>query len=271
MPGSSVDPRLLETARSVEWRTRRILGGMRFEDRTTRELVSNQLRVRIPGVNLFWNRSGHLILSQAPGLESYTRGFRSVPHLSSEDSLSFVGTVEDLTGRYLSRSFSFRLPRDPDPTRHESSDSLFQAVSVALFPSPIASASHPLWSQVRVSLARSLHGAIEPLSEAFVRITDASGTSVLGSGLTDSRGEGVIFIPGVPLARSAEGAHEDEEEPVVVYDLPARIQVVWKPLEEKPPDPDHLEEERAVLVRSDEPLFLKAGRTERIRRTLTIA
>lgn len=270
MPRASVDPRLLETARLLEWRTRRILGAVRFEDRTTRRPVTSRLRVRLLGVDFWWNRFGDLILCRAQGLASHVEAFRNLPDLPAVASLSFNGSVEDSTGTYLARSFSLRLPRDPDPSHHDRFDSLFQPERIALFPSPTATSAHPLWSQVRLSLARAVEGGSEPLSGALVRITDTTGSTVLGSGLTDSRGEGVAFIPGVPLARSAQGGDGDEDEPVLVYELSARLQVVWKPLNGALPDPDLLEAEHETLVRSDEPFSLKAGRTERIRKILTI-
>ncbi len=270
MPAASVDPSLLQNVRSVEWRTRRILGAVRFEDRTTGETVSKGLQVCIPGVKVLWNHSGYLVLCRATGLEFHTEAFRTVPETPISQSLSFAGTVKDLSGCYLSRSFTLRLPRNSDPTRHELSESLFQPVVISLFPASSARTFHPLWSQVRVSLSYTVHGEIEPLSGALLRVTDALGSSLFASGLTDRRGEGIVFIPGIPPARPAEGENGNEEEPVVVYELPARLQVVWRSLEVDPPDPDRLEAERESLVRFDEPLFLKAGRTEKIRRILTV-
>lgn len=270
MPTASVEPRLLATLMSVEWRTRRVLGAVRFEDRATRDPVSARLQVRIPGVEVSWNLSGLAVLVRARGLEPHTEAFRAAPGNPPPESVAFTGTVEDPAGGYLPRSFSVRLPRDPDPNRHEDPRSLFQPVSVALFPAPSAGTAHPLWSRIRVSLARSVEGEKEPLSGALVRITDAAGDVLLGSGLTDARGEGIVFLPGIPPARSSEGGNGDEEEPVVVYELPARIQVVWEPPGEAPPDPDHLEAAREDLIRSDDPLSLKAGRTERFRKTLTM-
>jgi hypothetical protein len=99
----------------------------------------------------------------------------------------------------------------------------------------------------------------------------------LASGMTDARGEGLVVVPGIPFARSSEGGidgnggghEEDSEEPVLAYETPVRLQIVWDAGMEGFPDPDRLERERGRFLRGDDTLTLKAGRTERIRKTVS--
>uniref|UniRef100_A0A832A2S6 Uncharacterized protein n=1 Tax=Desulfacinum infernum TaxID=35837 RepID=A0A832A2S6_9BACT len=277
MPSTSVDPQGLSNLRFVEWRIRRILGAVDFVDLTTEMPVKGTLCVDIPGVRLMRNLSGRYIIHEAIGLEQHGPAFRAPPQDPPLQSLSFRGTVEDPSRRYLARSFTLVLPRDPDPAHPDAEPSLFRPVRVPLYPAPAAPPPPFRWSLVRVSLDRLVGGRSMPLSGALVRITDSSGAVLLASGMTDARGEGLVLVPGIPFARSSDGGangngggHEDDsEEPVLVYETSVRLQIVWNADVEGFPDPERLERERASFLRSDDALSLKAGRTERIRKTVS--
>ncbi|MEJ5365802.1 MAG: hypothetical protein WHS86_11915 [Desulfosoma sp.] len=277
MPSMSVDPQGLSRLRFVEWRIRRILGALDFVDLTTGFPVNRTLCVDIPGVGLMRKPSGRYIIQKAAGLEHHGQAFRAPPQDPPLQALPFRGTVEDPSRRYLARSFTLLLPRDPDPAHPDVEHSLFQPARVSLFPAPAASVPGIRWSLVRVSLDRSVDGRSVPLSGALLRITDSSGAVLLASGMTDARGEGLVVVPAIPFARSSEGGTngtgdghgDDTEEPVLVYETPARMQVVWDAEAVGFPDPDRLEKEHESFLRSEHALTLKAGRTERIRKTVS--
>ncbi len=277
MPSSSVDPKVLAAVRTVQWHQRRILGAVAFIDRTLEIPVTTPLIVHIPNATLLRNRSGRYVIHRAVGFDEHVASFRAPPDEPPLEDRSFLATVEDPTGRYLARSFSVSLPRDPDPNHADDGDSLFQPVYVRLFPAPALPFLRPLWSVVRVSLCGYQKGRRQPMAGALVRVTDVAGSLLLGSGMTDRRGEGIVPVAGIPYARSSEGGGDgngggdEDAEPVLLYETPARLQLVWDPEAEDPPDPDRLERNHASFVRHDESLSLKAGRTQKVQRTVFIA
>ena len=215
----------------MEFIDRRVLGALRFADAVTGATVAAPLRVRADGVRWIRNRRGWWVIASAPGLESHALSFEAPPNLPALESVPVVVRVADDTGRYLPRRVRVRLPRTSAQARADDDDSLFRPIDVRLFRAPAA----PLvagWATVRVSAEED--GA--PLGGALLRVVRASDPArVLGTGMTDARGEGVVPVPGIPATTWQEG-----QGGVLQTELEAEVRLFWAADGEQPPDPDVL-------------------------------
>ncbi|HEX6042351.1 hypothetical protein [Longimicrobium sp.] len=215
---------------SAETIDRRVLAALRFRDAVTGATVAAPLDVRAAGARWIRNRRGWWILAGAPGLEAHTASFAAPPAAPALGSVALGVRVADPAGRYLPRVVSLALPRNPDPLKADKPDSLFQPVEVDLFPSPAAAVS-PNWAVLRVSAL----GADGPLAGALLRVVrKASPTTVLGQGMTDARGEGLIAVAGIPVT-----TWEEEQGSVLATEVEARVDLFWQ-AGAGPPDPDAL-------------------------------
>jgi hypothetical protein len=230
---------------------RRVLGAVRFVDVTTRLPVHAPLNVRAGvveiedtprgyrmtgGVPIRSTPRGYYVLERAPGLEDFEAAlakdaFAAPPDEPAVGAVAVTLTVvDDRERRYLPRRWTVRLPRDTD---RDSSESLFQAVEVAMFPSPAARTS-PGWAVLRASLVDNATSA--PLPGALLLVRRASDGTTLGRGLSDDRGEALVSIAGIPVTTWGEGAG-----PVLATRVDATLAVAANPGAPKPPDPDDLE------------------------------
>lgn len=215
---------------SAEMLDRRVLAAVRFRDAVTGGTVTAPLTLQAAGARWIRNRRGWWILSQAPGLEAHTMSFAAPPAKPAVGSAVLAVRVEDPTGRYLPRVAVLALPRDPDPLKAARPESLFQPLEVDLFPSPAAPVS-PNWAVLRVSAA----GPDGPLAGALVRVVrKAAPATVLGRGMTDARGEGLIAVAGIPVTTWEEG-----QGSVLATEVEARVDLFWQ-AGAGPPDPDAL-------------------------------
>jgi hypothetical protein len=230
----------MSVAETVDWR---VLGAVRFVDAIGGRLVADRLAVTGDGLRWLRNRSGHHVLALAPGLEAHAGRFAAPPAGPPAGSVTAPLSVRDPGGRWLARRAVVRLPRDPDPEHAARAASLFRAVDVALFPSPVV-VPPPGWAVVRAAV-RGDGG--RPLAGALVRMRRRGDEARIGWGMTDGRGEALVAAPGLPTTASGE----DDEGPVLVREVAVTLDVLWDPAAGAAPDPDALEAEgEERLVRS---------------------
>jgi hypothetical protein len=242
----------------------RILGAIRFVDSISRSTVMSSLVVRGPGLRVLRNLSGLYVIAEGPGTEVHTGTFELPrpplpPVPPAIGSVNVALTVIDPSGRYLARSATVAVPRDPDPVLHTQPSSLFRPFEVELFPSP----TMPLgegWATLRISVKR--WGSEIGLPFAFVRVRRASDNAVLARGLADERGEALVGVPGIPITTWNAGSSST----VTTSTVEARIAACFDPAAFEPttdtyPDPGALEQAFSTLPHSsDLQLNLAAGR-----------
>lgn len=243
---------------------RRVLGAVRAVDRATGRIVSARLSVTAPGVRFVRNRSNLYVVFAAPGLDAHTWAFERPPRHPRLRTVLATASITDPTGRYLPRTFALRLPRDPAPQRRGEPDSLFTPVEVALYPAAAAPIGNN-WSTVRARIATAVGAA----PGALLRVVRPGDGTVLGSGIADRRGEALVVVPGVPITNFSEEEADgedggDAEAPVVVSEVPARLEVSLRAGATWPVDPDELEQDHAAALRATRDITLRTGRTERV-------
>lgn len=247
-----------------------ILGAVRFIDAIVRTPILDQLVVSAPGVKLIRNRSNLFVIAGAPGADAYTMTFNLPvpPPPPAVGSISVTLTVRDPSGRYLPRSATFSVPRDPDPANVAKPNTVFLPVDVELFPAPT---QPPRTGSAILRLSVKRTGTDEGLPFAYVRVRRSSDDAVLAFGLADERGEVLIPIPGIPVTTwgtTATGA-------VTTTGLRAKLAVYFDALAfdrslGRYPDPTALEGKFSTLPHStDVEVDLTSGRevTRRIELT----
>jgi hypothetical protein len=230
---------------------RRLLGAVRFVDVVTGTEVLSPLRVSAPGVRWVRNLRGWFVAASAPGLDAHTLTIDKPPAQPAPGKTPVALSVDDPTGRYLPRGASLALPRDPDPGKKEAAASLFTPAEVELYPSPTAPVS-PGWAVIRASVVTK---GQKPVSGALLRVSRKSG-ELLGRGMTDARGEGLVGIAGIPVT-----TWDDEgQEGVLAREMDARLDVLWSP--QSAGDPEVLPKVKPVATQE---LKLASGRTITLR------
>ena len=224
----------------------RVLGALRFVDATTGVGIKAPLRVTAPLARFVRNRTGAYAVTWASGLDAHVERFHAPPSppLDSPpfDSLPFAVAVSDPARRYLDRSSSFRLPRDPDPAHAADDNSLFRAMVIPLYPSPIAPID-PGWAVVRASVRDSSGTA---LPGAYLRLRRASQPTAtnppLARGMADDRGEALIPVAGVPVTNW----EADDTRPVLSTEIEAVLEAYYDANAGSPPDPDLIDSRRLL-------------------------
>jgi len=236
----------------------RVLGAVRWLDAVTEGPIARPLAVASPDLRFVRNRSGLSVIVSAAGMGAY-EACLDLDSLSPADvvpglSLDFTAAVSDPTGRYLPRRFSLKLPRQAKPLRlpngQRPADSIFEPMSVSLLPSPLAEVATG-WAQVRIT-ARTAEGA--PLKNLYLRVIATAGNAILGRGMTDGRGEGLVIVPGLKLFAPGNTPNEvttSETEVRLEAVLPAGNDLVdWTAMEPQ-----------AAAAENTTTLKLKAGKT----------
>jgi hypothetical protein len=217
----------------------RVVGAVRFLDATTKVPVQTLLQVESDVASLYRNRSGLYILRSAIGLEAHNDSFEQPPATPAIGSVSVALTVSDPQGEYMDRRCTLALPRDPNPGHASRANSLFLPVDFGLYPTPAAAIS-PGWATIRASVTKS--GDNSPLSGALVLVTRTSDSVLLANGLSDSRGEALVAVAGIPVITFDSGSG-----PVIAKATDVSVQAVFDPGGGDVPDPDALEANRAHL------------------------
>jgi hypothetical protein len=221
----------------------RVLGAIRFLDGTTLQKVGGGLKVQAGEAVLRPNRSGLFVIWSAP-------------------ASPLVGTVTDTSANYLPRQFTVQLPRDTNPAHADQAASIFQAVDVRLLPSPVASV-FPGWAVLRARVKKA--GSDTTLANALIRISRTSDLKLLAVGMSDSRGEALVPVPGVPVTTFDSGAG-----PVTATEIDVQIQTVFDPAITGLPDPDDLEARKGALPSSTASAKVASGRVLVTELTVTL-
>jgi hypothetical protein len=237
---------------------RRVLGAVRFVSAASGLVVDAPLRVAGAGLRLVRNRSGLYVLAAATGLDAVTAAFDAQPDAPAVGSVRVTMTVSDPARRYLPRRFTTGLPRQPAPAGAGGAASLFTPVDVTLFPGPSAPTGAN-WSIVRARVTAA--GGDTGLGGALIRVVRASDSALLTRGLTDTRGEALVAVQGLPAVTWGAG-----DGPVVTSTTDAFLDVTFDPAADWPVDPDDLDARRDGLPKSRQPVQLTAGglRTQRL-------
>jgi len=232
-------------------------------DGVTGQPLLSPLSVRREGATWIRNRQGLYVLTGAAGLESHQDVLSEPPSDPALGSVTLVVNIVDPSGIYLSRKQSINLPRDPDPSHVGDSQSLFQPIESRLYPSPKAPVSSA-WAVIRATVARE--GSEQKLGGALIRVLRVSDGAVLARGLSDTRGEALVAVPGIPVT-----TWESSPGPVMGTEVDVQVEVVVDPIAGDVPDPDELEENRASLPNGQVVVKLASGRTVVCRLTVTIS
>ncbi len=233
----------------------RVLAAVRAVDAALGAPILSRLVVTAEQVRIIRNRSGLYVIAGAPGTEAYTARFQlpvppAAPVPPPVGSVEIALSIADPSGRYLPRSATIRVPRDPDPAHRDQAGSLWTPIDVELFPSPTRSIGDG-WATLRLSIKRA--GSQLGLPFAFVRVRRASDDSLLGRGLADERGEALIGIPGIPVTTWST----TPGSPVTTSTIQARVAAcfdrdAFDPATGTYPDPAELEAAFATLPHSTE-------------------
>jgi hypothetical protein len=203
----------------------RVLGAVRWVDAVTERAIPLPLAVSAPDLHFVRNLSGLSVIVSATGLDTYEHYF-DLSTMPAEErvadlSREFSASVSDPTGCYLPRAFKIKLPRLTNPPRQPDgsrpASSIFDPIDISLLPASMTRVASG-WAQVRVS-ARST--AAHPLKNLYLRLVATSGDKVLGRGMTDARGEGLVIVPGLKLF--APGETDDE---VTTSETEARLEAI---------------------------------------------
>lgn len=236
--------RLLRELERAEWR---VLAAVRPVDAVTGAVITWPLTLgaETEAIRIVRNRSGLLVIASWGRLADHERSFLEPPAVAP-GSMPLDLVLRDPLGRYLPRRLSLALPRDPEA---EGTDSLFEPVSVPLFPATTA-ATGANWAVVRVSVREAVSG--DRLGGALI-VARREGV-IVGRALSDGRGEALLALPGIPMQTFG-----DAEDAVVVSEVEVALEARFDPaagtrisateleVAARPPiplvDPDRLESE----------------------------
>ena len=249
---------------------RRYFGALKCIDKATGFHLNRRMQLSSDDLAFVRNRSSLYVIKQAAGLAQYSESFETAPAEPATESLSFNVEVKDPLGQYLPRMLEVALPRDADPANANDQASLFQAIDVELYAAPNADIMAN-WSTVRVSIQRAdPESGQVPVAGGLLRVIRTSDDAVLSSGLSDERGEALVVVPGVPITQFAddlgEGDAFDPEvvTPVVISEIPARLELSLAPEPAWPANPDLLELNHVANIVATENLTLRTGRMEKV-------
>jgi hypothetical protein len=189
-------------------------------------------------------------------VNAHTDAFTAIPGTPPLRSVSLTLTVSDPGRRYLSRTTTLLLPRDPAADAGPE-NSLFRPVVVPLFPSPSA-VIEPGWAVVRATVRRPGSGSGTGLGGAYLRVRRASQPTEadppLARGMADERGEALVPVTGVPVTNF----DAEDGGPVLSPDIDAVLEAYFDASAGNTPDPDALEARR-LLPPSNPNALLKAS------------
>jgi hypothetical protein len=238
---------------------RRVLGAIRFLDATTQLTIVAPIVIEALGLKLVRNPRGYYVIFKAPGFENYTQDFLQPPIASS---INIELKVSDPTGQYLPRRKTIGLPRDPTPPNASQTNSLFKPIDVLLFLAPIGQTAIG-WAIIRASVTQQ--GTNRPLSGALLRVLRASDLTHLASGLTDSRGEALVAVTGIPIT-----TWEEQGGPLLTSEIDVILQAIIDPAAGEISDPDDLEARRESLPSGNFTTKLASGRAIAITLPITL-
>jgi len=187
-----------------ELQDRRVLGGVVFIDAITQTSIVDRLSVQSIDLDLRPNRSGVYAIFNAPGFNALTSQFAPTA-ADWPAAQSYEITVSDPSWRYIARRARVQAPQPLAAA--------FAPQRVALYPGPSRSIA-PNWAVVRASVTAN-DGRRLPWTVVQVVKSD---NSVVATGITDARGEGLLAVVGlgVQVSANASGAVTEVTIPVTV-------------------------------------------------------
>jgi hypothetical protein len=259
---------------TVESIVRRVFGAIQPVEATTSMPISWPLHVSSATARLVRNQRGLYVITHIEGLEEYTVAFHTLPNLPPR---AVTVTVADPHSRFFPAQLSLALPRDPDPDNAGNPDSLFQPVTVQLYPTPNA-AIFPGWAFIRATVVDASSGARLPGALLRVLRTSNGETVVIGRGLTAWSGrilgDGLIPLSGLPVTTWGDengngnggpigGGPADEAE-VIVTEIPLTVEAYYNPDFDPDsgdiPGVDDLETRRDTLPANQVETTVRSGR-----------
>jgi hypothetical protein len=241
---------------------RRVLGAVRFVDASTASTVQDGLSVQSAQADLRRNLSGLWVIWNAPGLEPHTAVFDQPPAAPPLGSVAVTLTVADNAARYLARHVTIPLPRDPAAANADHPVSLFQPVDVALYPAPAAPVM-PGWAVIRAHISNAATN--QGLAGALLRVLRTADQQVLARGMSDSRGEALVVVPGIPVTTFNAG-----DGPALATEVDVTVEAIFDPAAGAVTDPEAVES-KAGLPRASSAQKLAAGRELAIGLAVTVA
>lgn len=227
---------------SLEHCDRRIIGAVRLVDATTQLPIREPLHIEAPRAQFWRNRSGYYVIVQAPGFAAYTRSFPDAVAIAQRD---LELTIADPAGQYLTQRQSIPIP----PTDR------FQPTDVRLFLAPTAKPATG-WALIRATITRQ--GTTQGLAGAFVRVVRSSDAQVLGTGLSDGRGEALVAVAqGIPAITWREIAGRL----VMTSEIAVSVQAFFDATASPIPNPVELERTLASLSTASTNLTIAASRS----------
>ena len=249
---------------------RRVLGALRLIDHTTEALIRRPMQLTADNVRFIRNLSSFYVISAAPGLASHLTEFASPPSQPAVGSIEISVNIADKKRTYLPRLLSIDLPRNPEPADSDQADSLFQPVDVFMYRATNAF-TNINWSVIRGSVFRlDAQDNRIPIRGALLRVVRSDDDAVLARGLSDTRGELLVTVAGIPITNFSNGEDDDDSVPsgpVVTSETAVRLEVIVDSALPWPVNPDVLEANMATMLRNqDQPtiLTLKTGQTETV-------
>jgi hypothetical protein len=204
--------------------------------------AATPVSVIAPGVKLLVKRPGELVVLDAPGFSKYTASF-DTPATPAPGSVAVQLDIRPANPGYGARRFALSLPRDPDPAHAASDASLFRPVEIPLLPSPQATVTG-LVAALRVTVTRSDDN--RRIEGALVRLRPEGGRPQAVA-LTDSAGDALLLIAGIPLASPGPGG-------VVRSDIGAQLDAIVDPVFVRFHTIDEIDGARAAAARRNSAL-----------------
>jgi hypothetical protein len=183
---------------------RRVLGGIVFLDAITQASIVGPLSVTSADLTLRPNRSGTYAIFNAPGFGDLTTAFAPTP-ADWRGPQSFEITVTDPSVRYIARRKHVSAPQPLS--------AVFTPQPVYLYPGPAMPVA-PNWAVVRASVTAN---DSRPLPWAILKVVRNDNSSVIATGMTDARGEGLLAVMGLGVQVSTtSGSVTEVTTPVTI-------------------------------------------------------
>lgn len=167
--------------------------------------VLGQVRLTGPGLRTVAKGGGRYAVISAKGFADYESGFAAPPAAPAVGSTNLRIDVRPADGALAPRSATLKLPRDPDPAKATTADSLFAAIPVVLLPAPQSSIPSSS-AAVRVTVRAKNDG--RRVAGALVRVSSTGGT-FKARAVTDAAGEALVIVPQFPLSHTGPGGQMD--------------------------------------------------------------
>jgi hypothetical protein len=237
---------------------RRVLGAIAFVDAATGSQVTAPLTLRSDRLGFLHNRSGLWVVNRLRAetpdevaLAAHLRAFAAPPATPVTGAVGFSIAVEDAGGRYMPRVVRLALPRPVDE--------IATPVEALLWPSPRAPLG-PNWASLRASLRHREDGEDLPLAGARLSVLRRSDGGVLAQGFSDTRGEVLVAVPGLPVIDFTTPVEDDDDDdddpppPVGTSQVPVRLEVHTAETMAFPPDPDAIAADPQLWVPVADPM-----------------